>query len=232
MGKFIKMNIEIIIFLGIILLAIVSIFFGILNWVKLTSNSLKISIVEEEIEKKTKEFDSLKKERQVTIRQVSDPLVIKESADNLSHSSLITEPSNAPIQVVRNYPYGFQTVGIDNKQQSEVLDIIDENNANPPHNHIGNEAIEIILFSETKKDTDFISAWKTLSENLSAGNRPNFIINFQNVMFLYEKELTYLEKMYEIVMKAHGTIKLRHCHRELLLFLSTRPKLMKLFKEF
>jgi hypothetical protein len=225
------MNTELIIITGIIFLAALAILFGIFNWLKLSSIALKISIMEKEIEKKAKEFDALKKERQIAARQVADSMNQKAPFDDpltLPYNS--AESSNPPIEIVRNYPNGFQMVGFENKPQSEVLEIIDEDKLPIEASESDAGPVEIVLYSDAKKDTDFTAAWRNLTTHLSGGNCRRFIINLKNVMFLYEKELAYLEKMYEIVTNAHGSIKLTHFHKELENLLLSRPLLSDLIQ--
>lgn len=58
------MTMEIITIALIVFFCVVSIVLGIINWIQFAGASSKISYLETEIEKKTKEFDALKKERQ------------------------------------------------------------------------------------------------------------------------------------------------------------------------
>jgi hypothetical protein len=224
------MNIEIIIISAIILLASISIILAIINWLNLSFASSKISILEEAIEKKSKEFDALKKERQSSISQAAttsaggsftDPLQSSESAESL----------NPPIEIVRNYRTGFKTVEIEGAKTAETLDVVNNTYAGDAQNPFASEAMEIILFSETRKDTDFENAWKMLTSYLSVSEHPSVVINFNNVLFLYEKELHYLEKMCEVVVRARGSIRFAHYHNELRSIISTRPMLSRLLRE-
>jgi hypothetical protein len=225
------MNIETLIIVVIIFFAGVSIALGIINWMKFSLTSLKISILEEAIEKKTKEFDTLKKERQsIASHSAHGSVGKREAIVEPLQTPFASESVNPPIEVVRSYPTGFKTVALEGMHSPDVLEINEKNITRHEENESANNAIEIVLFSEAKKDTDFASAWKALTSYLSVTRVPRVVINFKNVMFLYDKELSYLEKMQEVVAKANGTVQFMRYHGELLSILSSRPALARILK--
>jgi hypothetical protein len=232
------MNMEIFIIAAIIIMAAVSIILGIINWAKLSITSSKISILEEAVEKKTKEFDSLKKERQVMVSHAEPPLLPAgkpEPMDTPVQPQVYTpESSNTPIEVFRSSPTGFKNVLMESANapvpEAEVLDVVDKHEIASDSHLLPNESIEILLFSDMKKDTDFAAAWKKLISHLSASSHPRVIINFKNVLFLYDKELNYIEKMLDVIMKAKGAVKFTHYHKELHSILSSRPALAGFLK--
>jgi hypothetical protein len=223
------MNTEIIIISVIIALASISIILAIINWLKLSFTSSKISILEEAIEKKTKEFDTLKKERQSSLSQAAPPSGGASIMD--PQSSDHAESINPHIEIVRNYRTGFKTVEVEGAKTDETLDVVNSSSSRDSQNPFASEEMEIILFSETKRDTDFGSAWKKLTSYLSVSERPSVVLNFNNVLFLYEKELHYLEKMCEVVVKARGSIKFINYHSELRSILAAHPMLSRLLRE-
>jgi len=220
------MNIEIIIISAIILLASISIILAIINWFNLSFTSSKISILEEAIEKKTKEFDTLKKERQSSLSQAAAPPGGTPIMAPVQ-SSESAESMYPPIEIVRNYRTGFKTVDVEATKTDETLDVVSSDSQNP----FAGEEVEITLFSETSRDTDFGNAWKKLTSYLSVSEHPSVVINFNNVLFLYEKELHYLEKMYEVVVKARGSINFTNYHSELRSIISAHPMLSRLLRE-
>jgi hypothetical protein len=220
------MNLETIFFIAIVLLAIFSIALAILNLIRLSSTSLKVSILEEAVEKKTKEFDFLKKERQSQVSQ--EALRKQETAFTNAGPMANQEPEHHAIEVVRSLPTGFKTVEMGEIQPKSPYEAADKNIFTEAPASNSNDAMELFIFSETKKDTDFISAWKKLTEYMSGSDRPQVIINFRNVMFLYEKELVYLEKIQEVVMQAHGSLLFKNYHQELRPILLTRQALARL----
>ena len=197
------MTLETIIISIIVFLSFISIFLGILNWFQLVSTSSQISILEDEMEKKTKEFDTLKKERQ-PLQQHSFSQAIQQrgNMDNNLQSSL-PEAQNPPIEVVRNVGSGFQSINafsgndtpseispLTGNQSSDVLDIVEAGFPQASRERNVRAGIEITLYSSTKKDTDFSSAWKKLVEHLPLAPTSHVILNFKNIMFLYESMTT------------------------------------------
>ncbi len=220
------MNLEIILFISIVLFAGISIVLGIINLMRLSSTSLKIINLEEAIEKKSKQFDLLKKERQTLSSQ--EPLRKRDFYNEIPEPALTPDPGHPPIEVVRNLPTGFKTVDVEGIKAKAAYTTVERNDTSERQNPLSNNTIELVLFSEIKHDTDFVSAWKKLSDHLSTSSMPHVVINFKNVMFLYEKELLYLEKIQDVVIRAHGTILFTNYHHELRSALSTRPSLAHL----
>lgn len=100
-----------------------------------------------------------------------------------------------------------------------------ETESQPAASHVRENAITVALYSRPKQDTDFAAAWKTLSELLPTYQNPNVRFDFSGVLFLYERELQYLEKFKDIVLSAGGTVSFVNCHEELVDILRNRPAL-------
>jgi len=207
------MNTEIIIITIILFLSVTSLCFGIINWVLLSGTSAKISSLEAEIDKKTKEFDALKKEKQLLAQ--------------MAPAEPVQQTENPPIEIVRNLRPGFQNSPqfASSFSDADILDVVDENSQRENRDLYSDSAIAIALFSPVKKDTDFASAWKQLSQRLSVTSAPRVILDFKNVMFLYDKELLYLEKMRDVILSENGRLEFVNCHAELRSIISRRPAL-------
>jgi hypothetical protein len=221
------MTMDFIIISAIILFTCISIVLGIVNWAKLSSASSQISNLEEAIEKKTKEFDTLKKERQTTPHVLYSDVARRDGLADGEEPLHKSEPAHAPIEIVRSLPTGFKVVGVESMPTSHPFSATVPDDFQKMPDSMRSETVEITLFSQTKKDTDFASAWKTLSAHLSASTSPQIVLNFKDVMFLYEKELDYLEKILEVVAKAHGSITFSNYHNELRSILSSRPAIVR-----
>jgi hypothetical protein len=210
------MSTELLFFIGAGILALVTIFLGISNWVLLSSLSAKISNLEDDIEKKTLELEAFKKEHQASKTDQS-----MERTDQSGYS----QPPSQQIEIVRNVRGG----GFENydaqapsapEQRSDVLDVVDETTTTARSN-----AMTLSLYSNAKKDTDFAAVWKQLSEILPGTPAPRIAIDFSNVMFLYDRELQYLEKFRDVVLQAGGTIAFVNCEAELVAILQTNSRL-------
>jgi anti-anti-sigma regulatory factor len=276
------MSLELIIFALASFISVGAIFFCIWNLFLIFSFSSKISTIEQEIEKKTMEFDTIKKEKNNLSLKNNDynsnfgekleqnqdyvePVILAEKKepqievfrnvlehriepDNISNDKSQISASkdmgsslaqDMPMHFMREQVYAanennklqFKKEDIKSEEQSEILDVIkeDDNNKileeNTKHN-----SIYITLFSNSKKDTDFVSAWQILSNKLITTKKPEVIFDFSNVMFLYDKELTYLEKFCDTILKAEGSISFVNCHPELIPFIQSRPILASYLK--
>jgi hypothetical protein len=241
------MSIEYIFFSGVAVLAAVTIFLGISNWIFLSSMGSKIAGLEDEIEKKAVEFESLKKEKQAQPFPQEQPQLQMEPQEHLqkfpadSRGHEFTDQEHQQIEIVRNVPGGgFQNLeAVDNERNmaglqeelpppaaplSDILDVVEERPGEP--SGPGRTVIRIPLYSNASKDTDFTVAWKKLSEQLARRPaKPLVEIDFANVMFLYEKELTYLEKFEQIIGQAGGVLAFVNCDPELMAILRRRSHL-------
>jgi hypothetical protein len=89
----------------------------------------------------------------------------------------------------------------------------------------GKNVIVLMLFSKAKQDTDFAAAWRKLSEELPGSTKPHVRFDFSGVIFLYERELLYLDKFKSIILQSGGSISFENCDRELLGIFQQRPAL-------
>jgi hypothetical protein len=321
---------------GIGLSILLCLFFGISNWIHLMSVSSRASRIETEIEKKTLEFDALRKDKQAGAPAVSgpdtSPKTLAEAMTGITSPEEPTGLDTAAIQVIRNVRGTFEnaqdsymeqtaldvkshqaeqqappqplrqpiaqpappppatgTVPVPPKTarlfvpgiqasvfqsgatfsqptaeppsdatpsvaavpsdgEREVMDVVSEapqgaaygsvatDGAGAAHteqtreNDIADDpnAVRIILYSQATKDADFVSAWKAISAALQNSRNPIIVLDMSNIMFLYEKEMGYLDKISQLVTLQHGTLRLARCEKELLSALSIRPEIAAL----
>ena len=214
------MNTEVAIISLIVFFSAVSILLGIINWIYLSSTSSKMSVLEEEIEKKAKEFDAIKKEK---LQQTQSRGENIGPADNFDRSASSAGQENPSIEIVRNVRAEFRQPG----PSADILDVVDDTSQISPQAGLKGNEIEITLYSKSKKDTDFAAAWQKLTQLLPVTSAAHVKINFINVMFLYEKELQYLEKILYVVSKEHGRATFINCHPELRPIISSRRSLAR-----
>jgi len=232
------MTTEIIVISLIVFLTFVSITLGIINWALLASTSSKISGIEEEIEKKAKEFASIKRDRTPPQNQPSIAMEKPGPVEQFSVSSSFVSQENPGIEIVRNVRAGFEQPHSEfsapasapgsASPPADVLDIVDDGERLAPDVPEEADTIEIMLFSPIKKDTDFAGAWKKLTETLPGAPGAQVRINFKNVMFLYDKELQYLDKIRSVVLKENGSLTFINCHPELRPIIAASPRLAPL----
>jgi hypothetical protein len=86
-------------------------------------------------------------------------------------------------------------------------------------------AVIIKLFSNAKKDADFPAAWKELIEKLQTAQQPVVHLDMKNILFLYPKEIKYIEQFLQVVAKSGRTMQLVNCQQELRYILQNTPPL-------
>ncbi len=222
------------------LLALITIFLGISNWSYLSSLSAHITKLEDEIEKKSSEFETLKKERQ---SQAAAAKQNEFTESPIPSEAQYTHDESPKIEIVRNVRGGgfenfdvqsshqpahesatpniFSQPSNNQSQQGDVLDVVDESSNTTK----GADIIELALYSNAKKDTDFSAAWKRLAEILQNNAAPHIALNFANVMFLYDRELQYLEKFKDVILQSGGRMSFINCDAELSAALKNKPGL-------
>lgn len=274
------------IFIGIGILTIVSIFFGIINWIDLVSTSTSINRLQTELEKKYTESDSQKKsapapdgyppphhaatgEPDMTGLQHPPPALPEQEEEQQQieiirnvrgefasteqskmHSQTIpiqkplsTDPASSeetgefqqpPISPVQTDPDTYsdfqpevnKPVGGKVTQEDVTVYRDEMETMTPPAPATG--SVTIPLYSNASQDADFNTLWKTLTGHLTTTNHLMVIIDFTNILFLYEKEIEYLRKIHKAIELNHGTLSFIQCSSELISTLNNDPILKNL----
>jgi hypothetical protein len=98
-------------FIIIVSVMIVSLILAIIDWIYLGSLSSKSSIIEREVEKRSQEFDALKKDRSAERSQVQGQATVIESNEPLANTPPSDDPREDTIQIVRNVRGNFESSG-------------------------------------------------------------------------------------------------------------------------
>jgi hypothetical protein len=161
----------------------------------------------------------------------TDKIIQSEGSASLPMQSYVVKPIEPFVNMPETENLSDISMQQEDQQQSDVLDIVDYGSTEEGSNATTNNVINIKLYSEAKKDTDFSSAWKKIAEKLDIIQKPSVKLDFNGVMFLYEKEIHYLKKISAIVIEAGGTIDFTNCHSELIHVLSGIPELAEHLKK-
>lgn len=287
------MDIEVVILIYSIIgvITLISLITGIINWFSLSRTNSIINDLQSEIEKKSYEFDTRKRESNAAIPQTAqqdtylqspvdanlslpplsnekEPHIeivrnIRGSFDNQSLSQLHQEmvsldnhsSTSQPLPVSKpNPPSGFSSTSQkdisnpDNRPDNHILpeyendnsaaynqnkSIVEDsmNQSLPPQQHPPlkqPQKITIALYSSKSKDADFKALWQNIREALDRSQNIHITIDFKNVLFLYDKELEYLKKIYHIVTVQQSEMEFINCSRELITALSKDVELSQL----
>ena len=137
--------------------------------------------------------------------------------ENVVHASGPTKP---PAPAVRQQAVAQPAAGEDDGVMAVVADAAP---APPPLP----QASVVRVYSEEKKDADFEQVSRHLSEQFRINTRPTVALDFTNVMFLYDKELAYLEKIGSYVNARKAPLYFINCEPDLLAVLNQRPSLSR-----
>ena len=123
-------------FIIIVSIMAVSLILAIVDWIYLASLASKASILEREVEKKSQEFDALRKDRAAGNSQIQRPMAVIESPEPLVNSPPPDDPGEQTIQIVRNVRGNFEqssSYAASDSDQDDVQPHI----AAPPDTSIG-----------------------------------------------------------------------------------------------
>lgn len=90
------------------------------------------------------------------------------------------------------------------------------------------EKICIPLYSQTTKDADFNEFWELLTSVLENTNLLPIYIDFANILFLYDKEVEYLNQVYQSIDSQQRKLVFVNCSDELVNILAKMPALYNL----
>lgn len=111
-----------------------------------------------------------------------------------------------------------------------VLSTIDDNQGKNGADPYGSNIV-LHLYSDLKKDADFAAAWQQLAQFLPSSPSPAVTIDFTRVMFLYEKEIGYLNGIFDMVTQQKGSLILNNLDPELKNLLSKDKRLSSIIKD-
>ena len=248
-----SLNTIVIFYVIIGILALISIFFSIANWIKLNKINLEINKLQIAIGKKIKEFNFKKTEKiEANKKQNVQPMAHQTTSNTFVHN-----PDNQPhIEIVRNVrqefsPYNSQYSsghtqqseqmpqqssassertnkgeyynkknGID-KDREEILDIVGQSNPNKHIKFGNNENMTVVLYSDYTKDADFKNLWNEINNALVSTSIQTVNIDFKQILFLYDKEIEYLETISKTV----------HSQKKYLFFINCNPELRQIIQK-
>ncbi len=158
----------------------------------------------------------LTKETFPTPHKENPPL--KETGENVYRQPQpVPESSVSYRQLPLSYP--------PDNAPSDVLEVVDESSENISTRQQGTDSFIIPLYSKASQDADFSSLWKKLTQVLERSPDADIQVDFKNILFLYEKEIEYLCKIYETVTLRKGRLSFIHCSPELISILNKEPRL-------
>ncbi|MBN1756690.1 MAG: hypothetical protein JW863_00130 [Chitinispirillaceae bacterium] len=113
-------------FIIIVSVMAVSLILAVVDWIYLASLASKSSILEREVEKKSQEFDALRKDRAAGNSHIEHQAAVFESQEPLADTPPPEDPEEQTIQIVRNVRGNFE-------QSSSYIDTAPDQDADQPH---------------------------------------------------------------------------------------------------
>ena len=238
-----------IIYIGVGSIGLLGIILSIISLFNLASTSSAINQLQTEIDKKEKEFDTLKKtitelktqpapqdiqqsQQQPSAREKEQEIEIVRNVRSefvgTGEQSPLKQESFDMKQVSVQLPPGIEPAATDDN--GDVLDVVEESKADTAAEQTKKKSLTIPLYSQSGKDADFRTLWKTIIKAFEETDSLHINIDFKNILFLYEKELEYLRKIHQTVEMQNSAISFLNCRPELESILGNDPALCTLIK--
>jgi len=163
----------------------------------------------------------------------ADAPMRQESIIVEAHPKYPEPATEAPAAIVQNAESVPDTKSFATREKSTVYEGVEtpiESTGRFAKPLDGN-AVLIKLFSNAKKDADFPAAWKELAEKLQTMPQPEVHLDLKNILFLYPKEIKYIEQFLQVVIKSGRTMQLVNCQQELRYILQNTPALASCINE-
>lgn len=246
-------------FFAIIALLVISVVFVVVNLVYHVKITSRLSNLEKDVEKKTLEFDALKKDRS------AGPSAASHDAQLDTHTRVFEMPllqdvqqpvedtpvDGGSIQIVRNVRGTFETTDTmihdhaypETPAEPEPIPP-QPKTATPPFSHGSPFAsiaavkkpappparVVIPLFSKTAQGPDFNQLYQSLVEAMKTSVDSAFAFDLSGIDSLSEGELEYLEKIYSSLASQRRSLAFLHCSGNLAALIRQRPHIASLIR--
>jgi hypothetical protein len=212
--------------ISIIALFLASIIFTVINWIFLSKLSFRISSLEKELEKKSSELATLKKERtsaaQVHGAPASAVRVPVHTESPVEQQAVM----DGAIQIVRNVGGVFKTTTAEimhaSSENSSSDDLQAEDAAYRQSPAVKNGVV-IPLFSPVVGGADFNRLYQSLVEIMKNRRDPQIAFDCAGIQALSDQELDYMEKLYRSLLSHKRSLVLVHCNDQLVALLQRKP---------
>jgi hypothetical protein len=203
-----------------LILSVAVIIFAIFELFHLASLSSAIANLEMLIEKKSQEFDQIKRER--TNPPQPQPVISQQPIS--IEPTLLSDDESGQIQIIRNVGGTFKDTSQIDYNNHLVTSFKQKNS--PPQV----QSITLYLYSDVSKDADFNVLWNTLSSYLKSDAALAVTIDFTRIDFIYENEIQYLEELVKIVESKQGSMVFTNCSSDVAALMQSHPRLISRIK--
>lgn len=205
-----------------LILSIVVVIITILEWLHLGSLSSAITRIESLIEKKSQEFDLIRRERATPPAQEQHTIIPQQPVS--IDPTMSSEELSGEIRIIRNIGGKFSDTSQINMQNQAVSSFEQKNSAPQSQN------ITLYLYSDVSKDADFNTLWNNLSGYLNSDSIVDVTIDFTGIGFLYENEIRYLNEIVKFVESKQGSMVFTNCSSDVTALMQSHPRLISKVK--
>jgi hypothetical protein len=205
-----------------LILSIVVVIITVLEWLHLGSLSSAITRIESLIEKKSQEFDLIRRERATPPAQEQHTIIPQQPVS--IEPTMSSEELSGEIQIIRNIGGKFRDTS-QISMQNQTVTSFEQKNSTPQ-----SQNITLYLYSDVSKDADFNSLWNSLSTYLNSDSFIDAIIDFTGIGFLYENEIRYLDEIIKYVESKQGSVVFTNCSTDVTALMQSHPRLISKVK--
>lgn len=222
------------------LVALTSIVLAVLNWVQLANVSAAAVRLESEVDKKAREFDTLRKERASTPARPDSsvaPTSVELDESAMRREAIGSGPgmSDKEIEIVRNVRPRFEEGDGDRRTRSlAVRHGADAAGAaaheEPDSPERSAPPVRIALYSQETGGADLQRLYSTLSAKLPGIPHPRVVVDLDGVAELQDPQIAYLARVCGAIQKQDGRVAFVRSAPRLRAQLSADPTLAPLLR--
>lgn len=165
-----------------------------------------------------------------SFEEADKPSHLKHTQPEMVNSNNDFYPAVNPNEQLMSNSNGLDVIPVINnystpEYETDILATVNETESAEDH------YIILQLYSESAKDADFESLWKKVSVLLQSVDTSDIGIDFTGINFLYNKEINWLIKIYQITSNLNKRIHLLNCDEELVSILSNNMQLKPLIQK-
>lgn len=221
---------------AVVLLILLTTILAVQNFLRAGALARSICSLEDEVEKKGREFDSLRKQDPTTTNVLPVTQATENDVDMIS--SAPAESGTEQFEIVRNIRAGFEQLEESHLEQ-QTVDVQSHDEPQPdasrcrsvPVSPAPTHAGTVHLYSPAYGKADFHGAWDALKQILSSyDSHETLVFDCSGLENLTVGEISYLERFVQVAQQSDIRSTIVGCAPNLIQVLKSRPSLAQLME--
>ncbi len=225
---------------AVVLLVLLTTILAVQNFLRAGALARSVSALEDEVEKRGREFDSLRKQDPTTTNVLPVTQATENDVDMTSSAHAFpSESGSEQFEIVRNIRAGFEQLEESHLEQQTVDVQPHDNEPQPDASQVRSVPVSpapapyaagtVRLYSPVYGKADFHRAWDTLKQILSShDSHETLVFDCSGLENLTVGEISYLERFVQVAQQSDIRSTIVGCTPNLIQILKSRPSLAQL----